>query len=197
MSEQEQSLPKLARVRTPELHEGGPRLVLVGPMGSGKTTVGTRVANRLGLAFVDSDREIEREAARSIPEIFASEGEQYFRELEERVIARLLAEHEGILSLGGGAVTSPATRERLRNRLVVRLLLDADHARERIGSGMGRPVLAGDDPHARWIRVNREREPLFAEVAVWALDTCEASPDELAATLARELTSPQPTTTLD
>ncbi|MDU6927774.1 MAG: shikimate kinase, partial [Dermabacter sp.] len=145
MSEREQALPTLARLRTPELHEGGPRLVLVGPMGSGKTTVGTRVANRLGLAFVDSDREIEREAARSIPEIFASEGEQYFRALEERVIARLLAEHEGILALGGGAVTSPATRERLRDRLVVRLFLDADHARERIGSGMGRPVLAGDD----------------------------------------------------
>ncbi|MDU4922567.1 MULTISPECIES: shikimate kinase [Dermabacter] len=197
MSEREQALPTLARLRTPELYEGGPRLVLVGPMGSGKTTVGTRVANRLGLAFVDSDREIEREAARSIPEIFASEGEQYFRALEERVIARLLAEHEGILALGGGAVTSPATRERLRDRLVVRLLLDADHARERIGSGMGRPVLAGDDPHARWIQVSKEREPLFAQVAVWALDTVEASPDELAATLARELTSPQPTTTLD
>ncbi|OFT20882.1 shikimate kinase [Dermabacter sp. HMSC08H10] len=197
MSEREQALPTLARLRTPELYEGGPRLVLVGPMGSGKKTVGTRVANRLGLAFVDSDREIEREAARSIPEIFASEGEQYFRALEERVIARLLAEHEGILALGGGAVTSPATRERLRDRLVVRLLLDADHARERIGSGMGRPVLAGDDPHARWIQVSKEREPLFAQVAVWALDTVEASPDELAATLARELTSPQPTTTLD
>lgn len=197
MSEREQALPTLARLRTPELYEGGPQLVLVGPMGSGKTTVGTRVANRLRLAFVDSDREIEREAARSIPEIFASEGEQYFRALEERVIARLLAEHEGILALGGGAVTSPATRERLRDRLVVRLLLDADHARERIGSGMGRPVLAGDDPHARWIQVSKEREPLFAQVAVWALDTVEASPDELAATLARELTSPQPTTTLD
>ncbi|SHV71087.1 shikimate kinase [Mycobacteroides abscessus subsp. abscessus] len=178
---------RLTRLRSPELNDQGPRLVLVGPMGAGKSTVGRLVAETLDVAFRDSDAEIEREAGRAIPEIFATDGERHFRALEERVIARLLTSHSGVLALGGGAVTSSATRERLRDVTVVYLALDSAHAPERIGSGGGRPVLAGGDPHARWVSVSRAREPFFTEVATWVLDTNGAAPKDLASVLVREL----------
>ncbi|MCT1866121.1 shikimate kinase [Dermabacter sp. p3-SID358] len=178
---------RLTRLRAVEFHEQGPRLVLVGPMGAGKSTVGRLVATALDVPFLDSDAEIEREAGQAIPEIFAERGEEHFRVLEERVIARLLAEHDGVLALGGGAVTTPATRARLNRAPVVRLVLDPALAKKRIGNGKGRPVLAGEDPLARWIKVSREREPFFAEVSTWALDTNDISPEELASTLVREL----------
>lgn len=178
---------RLTRLREPVLYESGPRLVLVGPMGAGKSTVGRLVAEAIDVEFLDSDDEIARERGLEIPEIFATDGEHLFRTLEERVIAKLLANHGGVLSLGGGAVTAPATRERLRRAPVVRLELSRAQAKERIGGGEGRPVLAGTDPLEKWTRVANEREPIFAQVATWVLDTNGALPEELASILVREL----------
>ena len=90
-----------------------PLLVLVGPPASGKTTVGTGVAEILGVAFRDTDADVEAVAGTTVADVFVQHGERYFRELEEQAVARALAEHEGVLALGGGAVTSAATRELL------------------------------------------------------------------------------------
>ncbi|MQA36306.1 shikimate kinase, partial [Modestobacter roseus] len=88
----------------------GPRLVLVGPPASGKTTVGTAVAAALGASFRDTDADVEAETGSTIADLFVQQGEPHFRALEERAVARALAEHPGVLALGGGAVTSEASR---------------------------------------------------------------------------------------
>jgi shikimate kinase len=90
-------------------------IALIGFMGAGKSTAAAALAERLGWEFADADVEIEREAGKPIPRIFAEDGEPAFRALEERVAARLLARIEIVVALGGGAVTSPLIRERLRD----------------------------------------------------------------------------------
>src|SRR4051812_11172033 len=92
---------------------GRPLVVLVGPPSSGKTTVGSALAAALGTAFRDTDHDVEAEAGCSVADVFVTHGEPHFRELEERAVARALAEHDGVLALGGGAVTSEATRRLL------------------------------------------------------------------------------------
>src|SRR5690606_24034718 len=98
-----------------------PVAVLVGPPGAGKTTIGRKLARRLDVSFPDADLLIVEAEGRSIPEIFASAGEPYFRGIEERIIGDALVSFDGVLSLGGGAVLSAATRERLRGHRVVHL----------------------------------------------------------------------------
>ncbi len=90
-----------------------PRAVLIGPPGAGKSTIGRRLAQALDLELLDTDVEIERRTGRTIPEIFATDGEPHFRELEEQVVGEALEKHDGILSLGGGAILSERTRTRL------------------------------------------------------------------------------------
>src|SRR3954452_12981786 len=90
-----------------------PILVLVGPPASGKTTVGTGVAEILGVPFRDTDADVEAATGTTVADVFVQHGERYFREVEEKAVVRALAEHEGVLALGGGAVTSAATRELL------------------------------------------------------------------------------------
>jgi 3-dehydroquinate synthase/shikimate kinase/3-dehydroquinate synthase len=120
-------------------------IVLVGFMGAGKSTVGRALAARLGLPFVDSDREIERAAGRTVREIFAADGEPAFRELERTTIAALLDGPDGALALGGGAVEDPRTRELLAGVPVVFLAVDLAQALARTGSDGRRPVLRRPD----------------------------------------------------
>jgi len=106
-----------------------PVAVVVGPPGAGKTTIGTALAQQLGRPFRDTDADIEELAGKPIPEIFFDEGEEYFRTLEKNAVAAALAEHGGVLALGGGAVLAPQTREALRGHTVIYLsveLTDAD-----------------------------------------------------------------------
>lgn len=149
----------------------GPVAVLVGLPGAGKTTVGRKLARRLGVPFHDTDLLVEELAGRGIPEIFATAGERAFRELEERVIAEALTSAGGIVSLGGGAVLSPATRERLRGHNVIHLTIGVAEGVRR-SRGPGRPLLAGTDPTAAYQRLHTERGPLYREVA-WVSATTE------------------------
>ena len=142
---------------------GDRSIVLVGLMGAGKTTVGRRLAKRLGLPFVDADHEIERAAGKSIEDIFAEDGEDFFRAGEERVIARLLQGGPQVLATGGGAWMREATRRRVRERgIAVWLKADLDVLMERVSRRPGRPLLKNDDPRAVMERLMAERYPVYA-----------------------------------
>ena len=145
----------------------GRPLVLVGVMGAGKTTVGRRLAQRLGRRFVDSDEEIEKAAQMSIPEIFEQRGEPEFRAGEMRVIARLLKDQDLILATGGGAFVNPETRALVKAGAVsVWLKADLDVLFERVSRRGNRPLLKTADPKGTLERLIEERYPLYAEANV-------------------------------
>jgi shikimate kinase len=143
-------------------------LVLVGPMAAGKTSVGRRVARRLHVPFIDTDKRIVAEHG-PIPAIFAEHGEAYFRSLERDAVAAALSEG-GVVSLGGGAVTDAATRALLRGRHVVFLTVQPDAVADRI-RGSGRPLLEAEDPLERWSSIFEERREWYEEVASATFDT--------------------------
>ena len=147
-----------------------PALVLVGPPGAGKTTVGRLVAERLGVAFRDTDADVVRVAGKSVAEVFIDDGEEHFRALEKTAVAAGLAEHEGVLSLGGGAVLDPATRALLQGANTVLLEVDLSGATSRVGLNRDRPVLALN-PRAQLKALLEARMPLYREVARYAVGT--------------------------
>jgi shikimate kinase len=163
----------------------GPALVVVGPPASGKTTVGTAVAAALRLPFRDTDADVEAETGTSIADLFVEQGEPHFRALEERAVARALAEHEGVLALGGGAVISPATRQLLvahgrAGGTVVWLDVDVSSAAKRVGLSRDRPLLAVN-PRAMLRTMLEARAPLYAEVATVTVSTAARPVEEVVA----------------
>lgn len=138
-------------------------LALVGLMGAGKTSVGKRLAAMLDAPFADSDAEIERAAHMTIPEIFARYGEPEFRELERRVLVRLLAEAPRVLATGGGAFIEPRTRKAIMaGGTSVWLRADLDLLWERVRDRPGRPLLAAPDPRGVLAELHAKREPVYA-----------------------------------
>ena len=158
-----------------------PHLVLVGMMGAGKTTAGRRIARRLGWRHADADKRIERASGRTIPEIFAAEGEVGFRQIERDVLASLLAvPGRTVVSTGGGAVLSPANRALMRERgTVVWLRARPETLLARVGKGKGRPLLA-EDPVASVRRIAAERQSAYANAAHVIVDVDGLSADEVA-----------------
>ena len=148
----------------------GPRVVLVGPMGSGKTTVGRLLASAWGVTFRDTDHDVETAEGRPISEIFVDDGEQHFRTLERAAVAEALASHDGVLALGGGAVLDPATRAALEDHLVVFLHVGLSDAVKRVGLGTARPLLLGN-VRARVKALLDERLPVYREVATITVET--------------------------
>ena len=145
----------------------GRPLVLVGMMGAGKTTVGRRLANRLGRQFMDSDEEIERAAQMSIPEIFEQRGEGEFRVGEMRVIARLLKEKDIVLATGGGAFINLETRAMVKAEAVsVWLKADIDVLFERVSRRSNRPLLKTADPKGTLEKLIAERYPIYQEADI-------------------------------
>jgi shikimate kinase len=138
-------------------------VVLVGMMGAGKSSIGKRLADKLGATFVDADSEIEAAAGKTVPEIFAEHGEDYFREGEKRVIARIL-EHSGqVLATGGGAFISPETRARIAERAIsVWLKADIDVLMARVRKRSNRPLLKTADPEATMRALMEVRYPIYA-----------------------------------
>jgi shikimate kinase len=159
----------LRQARADQLVErlAGRPVVLVGMMGAGKTTVGRRLANRLGRQFRDSDEEIERAAQMSIPEIFEQRGEPEFRAGETRVIARVLKEAGVVLATGGGAFVNPETRALMKAEAVtVWLKAEADILFERVSRRSNRPLLKTANPRATLEKLIEERYPIYAEADV-------------------------------
>ena len=146
---------------------GGRPLVLVGMMGAGKTTVGRRVAGRLGRHFLDSDEEIERAAQMTIPEIFEQHGEGEFRSGETRVIARVLKDTDIVLATGGGAFVNADTRTLVKAEAIsVWLRAEADILFERVSRRSNRPLLKTANPRATLEKLIEERYPLYAEADI-------------------------------
>jgi shikimate kinase len=167
------------------------RILLVGMMGAGKTTVGQALARRLGAAYFDSDRQVERRTGLTVPEIFAARGEAAFRaEEREALVEALGSEGPVVVSVAGGAVLDADNRRMLRQGgTVVWLRADVETLAARVGAGAGRPLLGGD-PAAALAQLYEVRRPVYAEVADVVVDVDELTPDEaveriLAATGAR------------
>ncbi len=162
-----------------------PILVLVGPPASGKTTIGTGVAEILGVSFRDTDGDVEVLAGATVADVFVQHGETYFRALEEQAVARAMAEHAGVLALGGGAVTSAATRELLvaharQGGTVVWLDVDLPSAARRVGLSRDRPIL-GVNPRAMLRTMLEQRAPLYGEVATFTVATGGRTPEDVVA----------------
>ncbi|MEU1483405.1 3-dehydroquinate synthase [Streptomyces sp. NPDC005752] len=157
----------------------GPLIVLVGPMGVGKSTVGELLAERLGTSYRDTDADVVTAAGKAIPEIFFDEGEERFRALERQAVRDAIAGHTGVLALGGGAVLDAETRALLAGRPVVYLSMDVDEAVRRVGLNTARPLLAVN-PRRQWRELMDARRPLYEEVATVTVATDARTPEEVA-----------------
>jgi shikimate kinase len=153
-----------------------PRAVLVGLPGSGKSTIGRRLAKALDVTLVDTDAAIEETTGRTIPDIFANDGEAEFRRIEEDVIRAALQSHDGVLSLGGGAVTSPGVREALVGHTVIYLEISASEGVRRTGGSTVRPLLAGPDRSEKYKALMSQRVPLYRRVATLRVNTNRRNP---------------------
>jgi shikimate kinase len=163
MSEPDRSPDAPARIERLRTALAGRSVVLVGMMGAGKTTIGKRLAARIGLDFIDADAEIEKAAAQSIPEIFAQHGEAHFRQGERRVIQRILAAGQSVLATGGGAFMNAETRASIAGAgLSVWLKAEFDVLMARVRRKSNRPLLQNPDPEGTMRRLIDERYPVYA-----------------------------------
>jgi len=162
----------------------GPRIVLIGPPGSGKSTVGRELASWLRLARRDTDDDVAAAAGKSIPDIFVEDGEAAFRALEVQAVATALEEHDGVLSLGGGAILDATTQERIENHVsngghVVFLDVSLAAAAPRVGLNRARPLLVGN-PRQQWKALMDARRPIYERLATTTVLTDNLSPRAVA-----------------
>lgn len=153
-----------------------PRAVLVGLPGAGKSTIGRRLAKALDVEMLDTDAAIEARTGRSIADIFATDGEPEFRRIEEEVIREALAGHSGVLSLGGGAVTTPGVRDALAGHTVVFLEISAAEGVRRTSGSTVRPLLAGPGRAEKFRELMAQRVPLYRRLATIRVNTNRRNP---------------------
>ncbi|MGW6405020.1 shikimate kinase [Streptomyces sp. NBC_01003] len=157
----------------------GPLVVLVGPMGVGKSTVGELLAEWLGCPYRDTDADIVAAQGRPVADIFVDEGEPHFRALERQAVREAVAGHTGVLALGGGAILDESTRALLAPLPVVYLSMDVEEAVKRTGLNTARPLLAVN-PRRQWRELMEARRHLYTEVARVVVPTDDRTPEEVA-----------------
>jgi len=167
-----------------------PKAVLVGLPGSGKSTIGRRLAKALNVTMLDTDVAVEQQTGRRIADIFATDGEKEFRRIEEEVVKAALAEHDGVLSLGGGAVTSPGVRAALAGHTVVFLEINATEGVRRTGGNTVRPLLAGPDRAEKFRALMSQRVPLYRQVASIRVNTNRRNPGAVVRHIIARLENP-------
>lgn len=165
-----------------------PRVVLIGPPGAGKSSVGRALAVRLGLRGRDTDEDVERLAGRAVADIFVTDGEPAFRAMERSAVLAALDEHDGVLSVGGGAVLDPTTEQAVTGYRdgggsVVFLDVSLSAAARRVGLNTARPLLAGN-PRAQWRALMDARRPVYERLATMTVLTDDLSPEQVAEQIA-------------
>lgn len=168
----------------------GPMAVIVGAPGAGKSSVGRQVAGRLGVSFRDTDSDIAAMAGKPVSDIFTEDGEDAFRAMERETVEAALESHEGVLSLGGGAVLDQRTRDLLAHHRVVWLRVGATDAAKRVGLSGARPLLFGN-VRGRLLSLLEARSPLYAEVATSTVDTDGRSIEDIVDEVSRLLAEEQ------
>ena len=168
-----------------------PKAVLIGMPGSGKSTIGRRLAKSLSVALMDTDATIEQTTGRAIADIFATDGEKEFRRIEEEVVREALASHDGVLSLGGGAITSPGVREALSGHTVVYLEISAAEGVRRTGGTTVRPLLAGGDRGEKFRALMSQRVPLYRRAATIRVNTNRRNPGAVVRYIVSRLENPR------
>jgi shikimate kinase len=167
--------------------EQAPVLILIGPPGAGKTTVGQLVAQALGVDFTDTDLEIEAVAGKPVGDIFIEDGEPAFRALEREAVAQALASQAGVLAVGGGAILDTGTQQLLTNRPVVYLQTGFAAAAKRVGLSQARPLLIGTNPRATLKLLLDQRLPIYERLAWLTVSTDDLAPEQVAAEIADRL----------
>ena len=180
----------------PGTRSAGPRVVLVGPPGAGKSTVARSLSGLLGVSVRDTDADVEAVAGKPIREIFVDDGEPHFRDLERAAVTRALAEHDGVLALGGGAVMDPVIQEALARHVAgggVVAFLDVSlaHAAPRVGFNQSRPLLLGN-PRAQWQALMERRRPVYQQVATLVVNTDGRTATDVAREIAGALATGLP-----
>ncbi len=153
--------------------------MLIGPPGSGKSTIGRLLAERLGTGFRDTDADVEAVAGKPVSDVFVEDGEERFRELEAEAVRCALAEHDGVLSLGGGAIMREATQLLLAEHPVVYLQVGLSDAVQRVGLAQARPLLVLN-PRSQLKRLMEERRPIYERLATLIVATDGREPEEIA-----------------
>lgn len=155
-----------------------PRLILIGPPGAGKSTVGRLLAELWDLTYRDTDADVEASEGTSIADLFLDHGEDYFRAREREAVQRALAEHDGVLALGGGAVLDPDTQADLADQTVVFLDVGLAEATKRVGLARSRPLLVGS-PRRQWQLLMDARRPIYERLATAVVLTDGLSPEQV------------------
>lgn len=164
----------------------GPAAIIIGLPGAGKSTVGRLVAEALDVGFRDSDSDVEAAAGEPIADIFINHGEEHFRALERAAVRAALAEHTGVLALGGGAILDPDTQADLADRRVVHLEVSLAAASPRVGLSASRPLLIGS-PRKQWLALAEARRPIYSALAQITVDTDGLTPAQVADQVLAEL----------
>lgn len=166
------------------------KIVLIGPPGAGKTSIGKALSKELGLAFIDSDAEIERISGKTISEIFVDQGEEVFRKTEVETVTRILAEFEGVVALGGGAPINPEIQKVLLNSEYPVIFIDVSisQAANRIGFNKDRPLLM-INPRQQWLHLMSERRPIYEKLATITVSSDNSKPAEVAKTITEKIVS--------
>jgi shikimate kinase len=166
------------------------KIVLIGPPGAGKTSIGKALSKEIGLAFIDSDAEIERISGKTISEIFVDQGEEVFRKTEVETVTRILAEFEGVVALGGGAPINPEIQKVLLNSEYPVIFIDVSisQAANRIGFNKDRPLLM-INPRQQWLHLMSERRPIYEKLATITVSSDNSKPAEVAKTITEKIVS--------